>query len=217
MSANDPARPDAKKRPEAKREGAGDPAPNGSADRAETRDDAAVDDVERTAPEAIRAELEEAQNRVLRSQAELENYRKRVARQMEEERRYANLPLMRDLLHVWDDMGRAIEAAEKGSAADGLLEGFKMVARQLENVLERHHCIEIDALGQPFDPHKHEAISQQPSEEYPPGTVAHVARSGFQLHDRVVRPSQVIVAAAPPEGTPSRKDEPDEPDEQGRA
>ena len=199
MSTNDPAQPDATDRPEEQRKPAGETASDGPADQGEARGDAALDETDQAAADAIRAELAEARDRALRSQAELENYRKRVARQMEEERRYANLPLMRDLLHVWDDMGRAIEAAEQASAADSLLEGFKMVARQLEDVLERYHCTEINALGEPFDPHKHEAISQQSSEEHPPGTVAYVARSGFQLHDRVVRPSQVIVSTAPRE------------------
>jgi molecular chaperone GrpE len=155
--------------------------------------------------EEQRRQYEEAQDRALRFQAELENYRKRVSRQMQEERRYAQMPLVRDLLPVWDGMGRAIEAAEKNHDVTSLLEGLKMVTRQLEDVLKRHHCTKIDALGQPFDPHFHEAISQQPSGEHPANTVTHVAQTGFQLHDRVVRPSQVVVAVA----TPAVKDEAD--------
>jgi len=146
--------------------------------------------------EQLRTELEEAKDRALRSRAELENYRRRAAREMQDHRRYANLPLMRDLLPVLDNMDRAIEAAEKNHDAAGLLEGFKMVARQLEDVLGRHHCVKIEALDKPFDPHLHEAISQQPTDEHPPETVVLVAQTGFQLHDRVVRPSQVIVSAA---------------------
>jgi molecular chaperone GrpE len=153
----------------------------------------------------LRRQCEEAKDRALRFQAELENYRKRAARQMAEERRYAYLPLMRDLLPVWDNMGRAIEAAEKNHEVTGLLEGFKMVTRQLEDVLNRHHCTPIDALGQPFDPHRHEAISQQPSDKHPANTVVHVAQAGFQLHDRVVRPSQVVVSGPLP-GEDERED-----------
>ena len=144
----------------------------------------------------LRAELEEAKDRELRSRAELENYKKRAARQIEEERRYANLPLMRDLLPVLDNLDRAIEAAEKNQDAAGLLEGVKMVARQFHDVLRRHDCREIEALDKPFDPHLHQAVCQQPSDEYPPNTVVNVLNSGFQLHDRVVRPSQVIVSTA---------------------
>ncbi len=144
--------------------------------------------------EQLRTELKEAKDRALRSQAELENYRKRVARQMAEERRYANLPLMRDLLPVLDNMQRAIAAAEKTHDTAGLLEGVKMVAQQLEDVLGRHACVRIGALNKPFDPHRHEAVSQQASEEHPNNTVLLVTQTGFQLHDRVVRPSQVIVS-----------------------
>ena len=155
--------------------------------------------------DTLRSELDQTRNHLLRSRAELENYRKRVARQTQEERRYAQMPLMRDLLHVWDNMGRAIEAAAGADHTEGLLEGFKMVIQELEDVLDRHHCTKIDADGKPFDPHLHEAILQQPSEDHPPGTVAQVARVGFRLHDRVVRPSQVIVSAAAPE--PGQQDE----------
>jgi molecular chaperone GrpE len=149
----------------------------------------------------LRNELEEVKDRSLRAQAELENYRKRVARQMEEERRYASLPLLADLLPVWDNTVRAIEAAEKTPDVAKLLRGFRMVAGQLEQVLAAHHCTRIQALHELFDPHRHQAISQQPSAEYPPNTVLLVAQEGFLFHDRVVRPSQVIVSSAPPPTT----------------
>ena len=74
-----------------------------------------------------------------------------------------------------------------------------MVAQQFEGVLERHHCLRIEALNEPFDPHRHEAVSQQPSNEYAANTVLMVTQTGYQLHDRVVRPSQVIVSAEAPE------------------
>jgi molecular chaperone GrpE len=144
--------------------------------------------------EQLRADLEEAKDRVLRSQAELENYRKRAAREIDDHRRYANLPLIHDLLPALDNVERAIAAAEKTQDVAGLLEGVKLVARQFEDVLERYHCTRIPALNQPFDPHRHQAISQQPTDEYPPNTVVLVSQAGFQLHDRVVRPSQVIVS-----------------------
>ncbi len=146
----------------------------------------------------VREELDAAKDRALRFQAELENYRRRVAREMEQERRYAGLSLLRDLLPVWDNVNRAIEAAERAGGGPGLLQGFKMVAEQIEDVLRRHECVKIDALHQPFDPNLHEAITQQPSDEHLPGTVLGETQTGFRLHDRVVRPSQVIVSCAPP-------------------
>ncbi len=164
--------------------------------------------------EALRGELGEAKDRALRSHAELENYRKRVARQMQDERRYAQVPLMRDLLPVLDNLDRAIAAAEKTHDATSLLDGVKIVGGQLEDVLARHHCMKIDALNQPFDPHLHEAISQVPSTEHPANSVMQVAQTGFRVHDRVVRPSQVIVAAAASEEKPDEESpEEESPDE----
>ena len=145
--------------------------------------------------ELLRAELEEAKERALRSQAELENFRKRAARQLQEERRYANLPLIRDLLPALDNIERAIGAAEKTHDTASLLDGVKIVARQFEGVFEKHDCVRIEALNEPFDPHRHEAISQQPCDDHPAGTVVLVTQVGYRLHDRVVRPSQVIVSA----------------------
>ena len=157
-----------------------------------------VPEEESSLPESLHTELQEAKDRALRLHAELENYRKRAAREMQEERRYANLPLMRELLPVLDNMDRAIEAAEKTHDTAGLLEGVKMVAQQLVEVLQRHNCVRIQALNEPFDPHLHDAISQQASDEHPAGTVVLETQTGFQLHQRVVRPSQVIVSTTDP-------------------
>jgi molecular chaperone GrpE len=155
----------------------------------------------------LRKQVEENKNRWLRTQAELENFRKRVARQMEEEQRYASVPLLRDLLPVWDNTLRAVEAAEKAPEAAKVVEGFRMVAGQLERVLQQHNCQRIDALFKPFDPHRHEAITQQPSADYPANTVIFVVRDGFQVHDRVIRPSQVIVSTAVPGAAQAAADE----------
>ena len=92
-------------------------------------------------------------------------------------------------------MDRAVEAAEKTHDVDSLLAGVKMVASQFIEALGKHDCQPIPALHEHFDPHLHHAISQMPSEEHSPGTITHVAQAGFQLHERVVRPSQVIIAA----------------------
>lgn len=145
--------------------------------------------------ESLQVELEEAQQRALRLQAELENYRKRAQRSIDEERRYASLPLMRELLTVVDNLHRATAAAQQNDEAAGLLEGVEMVAGQLTNILKQHHCEEIVAEGTRFDPNLHEAIAQFPSDEHEPGEVSQVTQVGYQLHGRVIRPAQVIVAA----------------------
>ena len=142
----------------------------------------------------LRAELTAAKDRELRGHAELDNFRKRAARELDEHRRYANLSLLRDLLPVLDNVDRAIEAADKNADSAALLEGFKMVSQQLGEVLKRHHCTRIEALHAPFDPNVHHAVMQQPSDEHPANTVLMVTQNGYQLHDRVVRPSQVIVS-----------------------
>ena len=145
----------------------------------------------------LEGELREANERAVRAQAELDNFRKRSRREAEEERRYAALPLIRDLLSVMDNLDRALEAAEKSQQASGLVEGVKMVAIQFTTYLEQHGCRKIPAIGLPFDPHQHEAIAQEPSSELAAGYVTRIARNGYQLHDRVVRPAQVLVSTGP--------------------
>ena len=147
----------------------------------------------------LATELEAQKDRVLRLQAEMQNLRQRTAREINNERSYGSLPLMRDLLPVADNMDRAIDAAEKDSDAEGLVEGFKLVRQQLADVLAAHHYKPIEAEGQPFDPEQHEAILQQPSDDVPAGTVIMVTQTGCRLHERVVRAPHVIVSSGPAE------------------
>jgi molecular chaperone GrpE len=147
--------------------------------------------------EMVRTELSEARDKMLRAQAELDNYRKRARRELEDERRYSEIDLIRDLLPVLDNISRAVDAAEKKADAASLLEGIKLVRQQLGSLLERHHCKTIDAEGKPFDPAHHEAVMQQPAADKPENTVTMVVQTGYQLHDRVVRPAQVIVSKKP--------------------
>ncbi len=149
----------------------------------------------------LEAELAAANDRAIRAHAELENFRKRVYREMEEERKYACLPLFRGLLPVMDNLQRAIESTQQRQNANGLLEGVQLVAQQLEAVLQQHHCTRIDAKGKLFDPHLHEAIAQLPSQDFSAGIVIDVTLPGYVLHDRVVRASQVLVSAGPPPNT----------------
>ena len=156
--------------------------------------------------EQLQLQVQDAEARVLRTQAELENYRKRAQREMVDERKYAAMPMLKSLLGVVDNLQRAMQAAEQEGSGNSLLDGVRMVAQQLANVLEQHHCTAIPALGVDFDPNLHEAVAQQPSTEYPAGTVSLVAVEGYILHDRVVRPAQVIVSTGPPpvaESTPT--------------
>ncbi|TWT76622.1 heat shock protein GrpE [Planctomycetes bacterium CA13] len=158
--------------------------------QAETRDEEIV---------RLRVSSESAEKRVLQAQAEAENFRKRMRRDYEDQLRFASLPLVNDLLLVRDNLHRAIEAAESSSDAAGLREGVAMVVKQLDDTLAKYNVRPIPTDGESFDPNVHEAISQMPSDEHPAGAISHVAVIGYQLHDRVVRPSQVVVSSGPSE------------------
>lgn len=127
--------------------------------------------------------------------ADLENYRRRIQKESEQERRFAALPLARDLLPALDNLHRALEAAKSGGEVAKLVEGVQMVSKQLDDILARHSVVPIAAVGQPFDPNLHQAIQQMPVADKPPMTVLTELERGFTIHDRVVRPSTVIVSA----------------------
>jgi molecular chaperone GrpE len=99
---------------------------------------------------------------------------------------------------VLDNIGRAIEAAEKTGEAENLLAGFRLVRQQLETILAQHGCQSISPEGELFDPHFHQAILHQPSPAVAANHVIMVTQTGYKLHDRVVRPAQVIVSSGPP-------------------
>lgn len=147
--------------------------------------------------ERLRTAAAEADKRVLMAQAEAENFRKRMRRDYEDQLKFAAAPIVADILQVRDNLLRALEASEKTDDATGLSEGVAMVAKQLDDTLAKYAVREILAEDELFDPNFHEAISHLPSETHPPGTVAHVAQTGFQMHDRVIRPSQVVVSSGP--------------------
>lgn len=138
--------------------------------------------------------LKDAEDRLLRTQAELENFRKRSRREYEDAQKYREIDLLRDLLPVLDNVVRAIEASEKTADVESLKSGFRMTAQQIEKLLEAHGCKTIETDGQPFDPAVHDAILQQAVPTAKPGTIVGTASRGYRLHDRVVRPAQVIVA-----------------------
>jgi molecular chaperone GrpE len=111
--------------------------------------------------------------------------------------------LARELLPVLDNLKRALAAAETSKNVEDLLQGVSMVAKQLEDMLTRHSLEAIESMGKPFDPNLHEALGQVPSADHPPMTVIQELERGYTLHDRVVRPTKVIVSTGPPENTPN--------------
>ena len=146
---------------------------------------------------AAEAEAQAHLNDLKRLAAEFENYRKRVAREQESLATRAAERVVRELLPVVDDLERALVAAEEHEEAQ-LEEGVRLVHRQLAAVLEREGLTEIAADGK-FDPHVHEALLSQPSEQ-DEGTVIEVLQKGYSLGDRVLRPARVVIAAAKEDG-----------------
>ena len=169
-------------------------------ERAATEEQSLSDAINAVGDSDPAAELAAANDRLLRMHAEMQNLRNRTSREIADERRYAALPILRDLLPVLDNINRAIEAAEKANEAEKLLEGFRLVRQQLLTTLSNHGAEPIEALGQPFDPNYHQAILHQPSNDAPADTVTMVTQQGYKLHDRVVRPTQVIVSSGPAQG-----------------
>ncbi|MEM7557989.1 MAG: nucleotide exchange factor GrpE [Planctomycetota bacterium] len=154
---------------------------------------------EPTPPKPDSQRVQEAEKEALLARAEMENFRKRMQRESEQTLKYANMNLVRDLLEVGDNLQRAIEAGADDEATKGLRDGVAMVSQQMKDVLGRYGCKPIPALGEEFDPNVHEAISQLPSEEYASGMVMNEVAVGYMLHDRVVRPSNVVVSSGAPE------------------
>ena len=147
----------------------------------------------------LQAERDDFRERWLRSQAELENYRKRAQKELDQERQSRSLPVVRDVQPALDNLQRALQMATTAKDADQLIKGVKMVAQQFEEALAKHAVVQIQAVGKPFDPNFHEAIQQAPSKDHPPMTVLHDVEKGYQMYDRVVRPTKVIVTVAPSE------------------
>ncbi len=146
---------------------------------------------------AAEARAQEHLDDLRRLAAEFDNYRKRVARDQQLLAQRASERLLRDLLPVVDDLERALEAAEQHEEAK-LEEGVRLVHRALADVLRRQGLEEIEADGR-FDPHVHEALLSQPSEQEE-GTVVQVAQRGYRLGDLVLRPARVVVSAGEGDG-----------------
>ncbi len=139
--------------------------------------------------------LKEEHERVLRTAADLENYRKRAARERDEIQKFGIEKVIKDLLPAVDGLDRALAAAP---ADDPLAEGVRLVRATLEQALARHGVVAFSALGEKFDPAFHEALMQVPSADRPAGTVVLEHARGFKIHDRLLRPAMVGVAVAPP-------------------
>jgi molecular chaperone GrpE len=179
-----------------------------SPDRPEAEPGAPEDRDEATAAEAeadlgarvaaLEAEVADCKDRVLRALAEQENSRRRAERERQDAIRFAAAGLARDLLATADNLRRAIESVPNEKAADEtvqrLLAGIVATERALLDAFEKHGIRRVDALGQRFDPDRHEAVFEVADAASPPGTVAEVLQPGYLHHDRLLRPAKVGVA-----------------------
>ena len=160
--------------------------------------------------EELSAELEQARrkadenwNQVLRLNAEMENLRKRMQREVEGAHKFALEKFVTELLPVRDSLEMGLSAAHGGDGeSDKIREGMELTLKQLVGAMEKFGVVQIDPKGERFDPQLHEAMSIQESADHDPNTVLVVMQKGYTLNDRLVRPAMVVVSKAGSEGAP---------------
>ena len=163
-----------------------------------TQEDAQTDEVDELA--AVTAERDEYRDRFMRALADAENSRKRADKDRREAENYGGSKMARDLLPVYDNMKRAVEAAgdEQKEAAAALIEGVELTMREFLNVFKKHGIQPISPqVGDRFDPQLHQAMFEAPLPGTKAGDIIQVSAEGFMLHDRLLRPSQVGVSSTP--------------------
>lgn len=180
------------------------PAAETDTDDNPSEDVRAQEDEKETDPmETLTRERDEAENkaqenydRVLRISADFENYKKRSARENKEFKKYANETLIKELLPVIDNLERALESSAKEDSADhAVIQGVSMTLSEILNTFKRFNISQIDALETPFDPAYHQAVVTEETDEFPENTVVKVLQKGYLMHDRLIRPCMVVVAA----------------------
>ncbi|MCS6759768.1 MAG: nucleotide exchange factor GrpE [Candidatus Devosia euplotis] len=158
---------------------------------------------------ALRQENAELKDRVLRTVAEMENLRKRTEREVSDTRTYAIAGFARDMLSATDALSRALmmlpaEVRESGDATTKtLIEGIELAEREMQRLLAKHGVKPIEAQGEKFDPHKHQAMFEVSDLSQPEGTVVRVVQAGFAIGDRILRPAMVGVAKGDPSHAPA--------------
>ena len=145
----------------------------------------------------LEGEIARLKDTVLRSNADQQNQQRRHQREREELRKYATAGLLEDLLPALDSLALGLESAATQADGRAVAEGFRMAVGQLRAILSGQGLVEVNPTGQPFDPSRHEAVGSEASATAAEGTVLRVARSGWLLHDRVLRPAAVFVSSGP--------------------
>jgi molecular chaperone GrpE len=153
----------------------------------------------------LKAELDKYKDIALRSVADLDNYRKRMAREKDDAIRYANANFLERLIPILDNFELGLQAAKAGGGQSAILDGMKMVFKQLQDFLASCGVETIEATGEHFDPNLHEAIAQEENAEVEEGVVIRQLRKGYRLKDRLIRPANVVVSKGMPVGEDSAK------------
>ena len=148
-------------------------------------------------PPTPEEEIARWKDQALRSRADLENYRKRVARDQADSRRFANADLLRGLLPILDNFNMGLDEARKEGEGSMLYRGMEMVAKQLADFLENEGVEVVETEGVDFDPNLHDAVAQEPDPEVAEGRILRCTRRGYQLKERLLRPASVVVSAGP--------------------
>lgn len=159
--------------------------------------EAAADEQELDPLEALRAELEQLEDKNLRLVAELRNVQQRAQRERQESLRFAEFDFARDLLVILDDLERTQESARDADDVQAVVDGVRIVSEHVLKIFKDRGIEPIPALGENFDPALHEALMQQASDEYEAGVVMVEQARGFKMHERVLRPSKVVVSSGP--------------------
>jgi molecular chaperone GrpE len=146
-----------------------------------------------------REEIKSLNDRLLRTLAEFENFKKRTAREKNELLQYANDEMSKEMLRTVDNLESAIRHAREGSQAESIIEGIEMTLKQLLKSLERFGVSGFNSLGEKFDPNRHEAMLQVESADHEPNTIIDEAQKGYFLRERLLRPAQVTVSREPQE------------------
>jgi molecular chaperone GrpE len=161
---------------------------------------------------AVEKDRQDTYERLLRTAADFDNFRKRARKDADEARLKAREELLKEILPGIDNLERALVAAD-ASPADAVLSGVRLVLRQFQSALERVDVKAFDSVGQPFDPTRHEAISQVETDDQPPGTVVTEMQRGYNIGPRLLRPALVTVAKPKPAAAEAPGDTQGEKDE----
>ncbi len=171
--------------------------PEKSTEKIEPSENSSIDtagEVENNEINSLKEQLAAEKDRLLRLSAEFENYKKRKQREIDEFKKFANETIFRQMLPVVDNLDRAIASAEKKLDEGILLEGVKLIHKEIFKLLEMFSVKVVKAGNEPFDPNFHQAVTRHETDDFPENTVTTVLQNGYLLHDRLIRPAMVVVS-----------------------